>query len=122
MLATFQFTCDAPVARLRVSGDLDLSSGALLTDVFDCLEFRGCLLIEMDLSAIGFVDASSLSLLHHEQCRLRESGGDLQVVAASAPFLLVARLAEYDTLEPAPTSPPHLTVLRTRRHLHAHRD
>jgi anti-anti-sigma factor len=119
MRASFQFTCDPPVARLRISGELDLSTSDDLEDALEGLETAGCTLIELDLDALTFIDAYSLSLLRQEQRRLRMAGGDLRVVAASTWYTAVCATAEYDTLQPVSTDPPRLTVLRTRPELDA---
>jgi anti-anti-sigma factor len=103
MRARFQFTCDPPVARLRITGELDISTGADLRAMFAAIDEQGCRLIELDADEITFIDAYALAVLRHEQRRLLASGGDLEVVAASAWFVLVARLAEYDTLLPTST-------------------
>jgi anti-anti-sigma factor len=120
MRADFQFTCDPPMARLRIAGELDISTGGQLADVFACLDFRKCRKVELDLDAVTFVDAYSLAQLRREQLRLRENQGDLYVVAASPWYTLVSRLAQYDTLQVVADAVPHLTLLHTRRHLHAH--
>jgi anti-anti-sigma factor len=119
MRADFQYTCDPPIARLRIAGELDISTGDQLADVFDCLDFRRCPQVELDLDAVTFIDAYSLAQLRREQLRLRSAHGDLYVVAASPWYTLVSRLAQYDSLQVAAEEVPHLTLLHTRRHLRA---
>ena len=119
MRTTFQFSCDPPLARLRITGELDLVSNDRLLDVLGCLAFRGCTHVELDLDGVNVVDAHTLRLLAEEQQRLADADGSLRVVAASGCFRLVSRLAGYDNLQPTDEQPPRLTVLHTVPHLHA---
>lgn len=100
MSTTIQFTFVRPLARLRVEGELDLSTGRRVTEAFASLALRGFTLVELDLAAVGFVDAYSLSLFRREQLRLREAGGDLRVVTASPSYVRVCRLARCQSLLP----------------------
>ncbi|GAB7005754.1 hypothetical protein JCM18899A_32270 [Nocardioides sp. AN3] len=100
MRATLTFECDAPTAQVHMGGDLDLSTGVLLTDAFACLELSGCTRLEVDADDVTFIDAYTLALLRAEQRRLRESAGDLRVTAGSSYYRLVCGLAEYQTLQP----------------------
>jgi len=98
MRATFQFiTCTPPAARVRIAGDLDLASGEELEDVLGSLEEVGCTQVELDLDALTFIDLPVLDLLRHKQQRLRGSGGNLRVVAASRRFDDACERAELDT-------------------------
>jgi anti-anti-sigma factor len=119
MRTDFQYTCAPPRARLRVVGELDASTNDRLCDVLDCLHFRRCNQVEVDLAAVTFIDASSLRVLHTEQRRLLVDGGSLEVVAASKCHQLVARLAQYDGLlaperGAAGGGRPQLTMLQDR--------
>lgn len=118
MRASFQYTCDPPIARLRIAGELDLSTGDQLEDILESLASGGCTIVELDLDALTFVDAFSLAVLRQEQRRLRMAGGELCVVAASTWYVEVCRLAEYDSLQPTSGGPPRLTVFHTKRPLH----
>ena len=119
MRTSFQFSCDPPLARVRITGELDLAANDRLLDVLRCLAFRRCTHVELDLDGVSVVDAHTLRLLAEEQQRLVDTGGGLRVVAASGCFRLVSRLAGYDNLQPADEQPPRLTVLHTVPHLHA---
>jgi anti-anti-sigma regulatory factor len=119
MRTSFQFSCDPPLARLRITGELDLDASDRLLDVLGCLAFRGCTQVELDLDGVDVVDAHTLHLLDQEQRRLTVAGGgSLRVVAGSGCYRLVSRLAGYDNLQPADEQPPRLTVLHTVPHLH----
>jgi anti-anti-sigma factor len=114
MRAQFQFACDPPVAIVRIAGDFDLHAADEFEDVLESLKSIGCRRVELDVGALTFVEPSVLDLLRHEQVRLRTSGGDLRVVAASRSFEEVCVEAEADTLlaEPdGPDGPPRLTAL-----------
>jgi len=98
MRATFQYTCDHRAATVRIAGDLDLESGDELEDLLASLRSIGCTHLELDLSAITFIDYAVLELLRRQQRRLRMSGGDLRVVAASRWFAQACEYAEVDML------------------------
>ena len=100
-MAGFHFTCDPPLGRLRVSGELDLATREQLRDVLVCLALAGCRRVEIDLGAVTFIDAGTLGLLADEQRRLAGRGGVLQVVVASAAALHVCDLAGYPGLAPS---------------------
>jgi anti-anti-sigma factor len=100
-MAGFQFTCDPPVARLRLSGEFDLSTHEQLGDVLACLTLAGCRRIDIDLAAVTFIDAGTLRVLADEQRRLARCGGALEVVVASRAHLFVCDLAGYPGLAPA---------------------
>ena len=87
---------------VEVTYDPEQVSYDQLLDVLACLTLRECTILELDLSAIGFIDAYSLGLLHREQQHLRDLGGDLRVVAASTWCDLVSRLARHDSLRAPP--------------------
>jgi anti-anti-sigma factor len=121
MRPDFQYSCDPPLARLRIIGELDIATGDDLLDVFAYLSFRRCTIVEVDLSAIDFIDAFTLGLFRREQQRLRALGGDLLVVAASLWYALVSSVARYDTLQVA-SPQTTLRLLREARHLHTQED
>ncbi len=116
MRTEFTFSCEPPTARLRVSGELDISSTDQLRDVLACLRLEGCTRLEVDLSGVVFIDAGSLRVLHREQLRLMIAGGDLEVVDASPCYRLVSGLAGYDSLLPVPGG-GHVVPTVRRRHL-----
>jgi anti-anti-sigma regulatory factor len=122
MRATLTFAYDAPFAHVQMGGDLDLSTGEELTDVFTCLEMCGCTRLEVDADGVTFIDAYTLALLRREQRRLREAAGDLLVTSASSYYRLVCGLAEYDSLQPESDRSPQLTALHARRQRYLHKD
>src|SRR4051794_28782418 len=104
-MAGFHFTCDRPLARLRISGELDLATREQLGDVLVCLALAGCRRVEIDLGAVTYIDAGTLRVLADEQRRLAASGGTLEVVVASAAHVLVCGLAGYPGLAPEARRP-----------------
>jgi len=98
--AVIHYECEPPLARVSITGELDLSTDAQLQDAFTFLDGAGCTRLQLDLAAVTFIDAHALGLLHVEQHRLRASGGSLDVVAASVRCVRVTELARYDDLRP----------------------
>lgn len=98
MRAVFESSCSPPSARLRITGDLDLSTSEELGQELDSLRTQGARDIEVDVAAVTFVDADTLAILHAEQRQLEALGGSLVMVAASEDHQAVARLAGYENL------------------------
>ena len=101
MRPQFQATFAPPFGVIRIEGDLDFSARDGLTAAFESLEGRGISHVQADLAGVTFVDAYGLGLLRSLQRRLATHDGCLEVVAASDCFVVVCRLARYDTLLPA---------------------
>lgn len=95
-----RYVCDPPLARVRIIGELDLTTDDQLHETFTYLHGTGCIRLQLDLEAVTFIDAHSLGVLHAEQRRLRAIGGTLDVVAASSRVVRVTELARYDELRP----------------------
>lgn len=93
MQTDFQFSCDPPLAQVRIFGELDPSSTAHLADVLESLATRGCTRVEVDVEEVTYVDESNLRVLRAEQLRLRARGGDLEMIGASDYHRVVARHA-----------------------------
>jgi len=104
-----------PLARLRITGELDLASHERLVETTAWLRRHGCSEVELDLAGVAFIDASTLRVLHREQMRLMLTGGRLRVVAASAYHQVVSRLAGYPGLMAPPDRPGGATDLPRRR-------
>jgi anti-sigma B factor antagonist len=98
------------VAKVRVTGELDLATNDRLREGLRSVMARGCARLELDLAGVSFIDASSLRVLDQEQRRFAESGGTLEVVAASRCHLRVSELAGYRNLQP-PSAHPDVTPL-----------
>ena len=111
MRPSLEYVCDPPAARLRITGEVDLSARDELTDMFLRFALRGCTFVELDLSGVTFLDAYPLGVFRCEQRRLRKLGGDLRVVAASPWCAFLCRLAQYDSLTACADHPPSLRVL-----------
>ncbi|NUS41576.1 MAG: STAS domain-containing protein [Terrabacter sp.] len=108
MPTAFLITGSPPSAHLRIMGDLDLATRDRLREVIEDLQDTGYERIDLDLAAVGFIDASNLGVLRQQQRRLLASGGALDVVAASHRHQRVVRLVGYDTLL-APGPDPRAT-------------
>lgn len=101
MRARVQVDCEPPRARLRIDGEIDLAANVQLRHALARVAFFGCHQVEIDLDAVTFVEAGSLRLLDQERARLARIGGRLEVVAASAAFLLACDVVGYPDLKPA---------------------
>jgi anti-sigma B factor antagonist len=93
-------SCGPPVARVRIIGELDLSTRDDLSAFIGNLHRGGCTRLAVDATGVTFIDACSLAVLHSARIRLLEAGGTLDVVSASRSYRLAARLAGYDGLLP----------------------
>ncbi len=113
MWTDFQLSCDPPVMRLRIAGEIDLGSNDQLRDLFLCFFLWGCSRVELDLSDISFIDTSCLQVFDKEQRRLAEFGGRLEVVAASPLHLRVSHLAGYRDLQPTDHKTPELRLVHS---------
>jgi anti-sigma B factor antagonist len=75
---------------MALSGELDVTGAAAAEAAITALAARGQWLI-VDLSALDFMDCSSLSALLRVQRLVRQAGGDL--VLAAPPWLVLRLLA-----------------------------
>ena len=114
MLTQFLAACDAPDAHVHIVGDdVDLATSQELREFLRNLHRGGCTQLAVDATAVTFIDACSLAVLQQERDRLLDLGGTLEVVAASQPYLVAARLAGYDGLLPPDGRSARLRVVRT---------
>jgi anti-sigma B factor antagonist len=70
-------------ARIRVTGDLDAATAPRLRRCVSELAELGAADFAVDLSRVSFLDCAGLGALVSAKKRLRATGGDLRVVAAS---------------------------------------
>ncbi|MFS0884833.1 STAS domain-containing protein [Aeromicrobium sp. 179-A 4D2 NHS] len=102
MQTDFEFTCQPPLGRLRIVGDLDANTVDHLTDVLECLALRGCTRVEVDVEEVTYIDTRTLHVLHEVHRRLVIRGGGLSLVSTGSYHELVARHAGYGALLPQP--------------------
>jgi anti-sigma B factor antagonist/stage II sporulation protein AA (anti-sigma F factor antagonist) len=78
--------CDSGgVVRVTVAGEVDLSSSRVFeAELSQCVD-RACP-VELDLSALHFMDSTGLRAVIELQNRARDLGADLRVIALS-PFI-----------------------------------
>lgn len=105
-------SCGPPVARVHIIGELDLSTRDDLRAFLRNLHQGGCTRLEVDATAVTFIDACSLAVLHSTRIWLLDHGGTLEVVSASRPYTRAARLAGYDGLLPPDGPAPRPRVAR----------
>ncbi len=112
---------DRVPAVVTVAGDLDLSTAPTLRDLLEVLVEDGCTDIVLDLSALGFFDASGIRVLEHVMSLLLPRQGRLTLRSVPAQVRRVLDITGFSALigiEP-PESPlparrtPHLVVSLT---------
>ena len=86
-------SAEGSVATLRLSGDLDLSTGDTLEKELARLEEEGFGTLVLDLRTLGFMDSSGLRVILQADARAREAGRRLQLVPGPEPVHRVFRLA-----------------------------
>jgi anti-anti-sigma factor len=95
--------CSCPV-RLRVSGELDCSSVAVLREVLRAATATGVGDVELDMSSTAFCDAAGVGALVMARSELLASGRGLRIVKASRPVRRVLGLSGTCELLFAPRS------------------
>jgi anti-sigma B factor antagonist len=84
---------DGRVLTVAVSGDVDLATGPVVSDaIAGALAVDGVAAVRVDLSAVGFLDSSGISLLLKGRRGAEERGVTFQVVRASGIPLQVLQL------------------------------
>jgi len=95
-------TTDGPVARMRLDGELDVTSAPLLQTVVDQVlsprRTPACSTIVMDLSGLAFADASGLSPVLMARALLGQRGGSLELRHPRRPVRRVLRILGIDDL------------------------
>ena len=116
------FTCDPPGARLRFSGEFDLSTNEQVDELFDLVAARGCDRLELDLADVSFIDAGTLYLLDAHRRRITSGGGSFVVVAESSCYRRVCELTHFVVLtadgQPDPETRADASVERPHRRPH----
>jgi anti-anti-sigma factor len=98
---TFAETESDGIARLALSGDLDMSATFRLEPALDRLLSSGRVgQVVLDLGGVDFVDSSGLGLLLTAYERSREAGTAMAIVGPSPEVERVFRLAGVDGVLP----------------------
>lgn len=68
---------DGPGHEVRLTGELDMATAALLREELVRLTAGGATQVTVDLSDLAFIDSTGLSVLITALKRLRQQGGDM---------------------------------------------
>ncbi|MET8468835.1 STAS domain-containing protein [Streptomyces sp. NPDC006422] len=88
---------------LRVSGDLDIDSVPQLDEALARLHERNC---ELDLADVEFTDSTGVSLLTRHRREAVAAGGNLRLVAVTAPVRRVLDMTGTSAILLALDNPP----------------
>ena len=80
---TFEDATVGAWSVLSVTGELDMHTSPALQERLDALSVGNTPKVAVDLSAVPFMDSSSLGLLVSNFKRLRERGGDLAIIGVA---------------------------------------
>ena len=84
----------AAAVRIRVSGELDISTVRVLRDVLSAQSAAGGpALVEVDMAATEFCDSVGLCALATARAELQEAGRTMTIVEASRPVRRVLELS-----------------------------
>ena len=98
---SFAETLSDGIARLALSGDLDMSATFRLEPALDRLFSSGDVgELVLDLSGVDFVDSSGLGLLLTTNERSRDTGTAMTIVGPSQEVRRVFRIAGVDGVLP----------------------
>lgn len=75
-------SCDGPIARLSVHGELDAATAPSLEAAIGTAAGGGTRQVVVDCSSLEFIDSSGLSVLVATHKRLTDAGGELVIEAA----------------------------------------
>ncbi len=89
---------DRVPAVVTVAGDLDLSTAPTLRDLLEALVEDGCTDIVLDLSALGFFDASGIRVLEHVMSLLLPRQGRLTLRSVPAQARRVLDITGFSAL------------------------
>ena len=97
-------TTDGPVARVAVTGEIDMACAWEVADVvFDAATRGGVVRVVADLSGVTFMDSTGFSALVSAKQALDANGQELVVAAVPdgvAQILKITGLDEFLTIEP----------------------
>ena len=101
---TVDVRSDGAVVRVRLDGDLDITSSPLLQAVVDqaLLSRRQplCSSLVVDMSGVGFADASGLWPLLHARAVLARRGGAVELQHCRRAVLRLVRLLDLQDMVP----------------------
>jgi anti-sigma B factor antagonist len=98
---------DGEMVRIRLTGDLDVTSSPLLQTVVDQAlagRRRACKLLALDMSGVAFADASGLTPILMARGMLARHGGRVELWHCRRGVLRLLRILDLDELcahEPA---------------------
>jgi anti-sigma B factor antagonist len=84
------------IVRVRLDGELDLSSAPQFERYLMGLETESDALIEVDLRRLEFMDSTGLRLILSADARAKERGGRLRLIQGPAAVQRVFRIAGLD--------------------------
>ncbi len=85
---------------LSVAGELDMHTSPALQERLDALSVGDSPKVAVDLSAVPFMDSSSLGILVSNFKRLQERGGDLAIVGVAGSPQKVLSITGIDRVIP----------------------
>ncbi len=85
---------------LSVAGELDMHTSPVLQERLETLSAGAAPKVAVDLSAVPFMDSSSLGMLVANLKRLRERGGDLALVGVAGSPQKVLSITGIDRVIP----------------------
>jgi anti-sigma B factor antagonist len=85
---------------LSVAGELDMHTSPALQEQLDALSVGDTPKVAVDLSAVPFMDSSSLGILVSNFKRLQERGGDLAIVGIAGSPQKVLSITGIDRVIP----------------------
>ena len=102
----------APVAVLRVQGELDLSTEHHVTWSVDQAMVEDCTVVAVDLSGVPFIDCSAIGTLVGAAHRLRAASGEMLIVGVSPQVRRLLELTGTDNLVGLEHGDPTVDVLQ----------
>ena len=85
---------------LAVAGELDMHTSPALQEQLDAISVGASPKVAVDLSAVPFMDSSSLGILVSNFKRLQERGGDLAIVGVAGSPQKVLSITGIDRVIP----------------------